>query len=250
MFVGLQSYKFGRKNNWRRANWNFFAQSPKPRKQLCGLILTGEEALDLPVAMSKGFDSRNIFICEQDKRVATVLRSRHKLNVIRGNLADVIYSWPDHTPLDFVLADLCSPYGHESSRLALAILLSKGKSHAFRIMINLQRGREQACCSWVREAREYLGGVPHRGELWYAKFLTLADKYFELPDSLPGSPWIGRDYTSYRSKQVTMDGCRMIYFPHRLGNLKTNSAEASKWFHDIRSSISAALAIRTVRRSA
>jgi len=146
---GLSSYKFGQKNNWRRRVWNHIRDNAKSPRLCVGLYLPAEEDLDYAVAVSKGFDPRNLIAVDRDASVVHSLRSKGRL-VIYGELLDILRSWPVHrVPLGFIHCDLFSNYSPSAVSIAHAAMESLCLSGGGTLVINLLRGRENSCAGQI-----------------------------------------------------------------------------------------------------
>lgn len=140
----MDSYKFGQKNNWRRRMWNHLRCKLSDPKTSVGLYLPGPEALDVPVAVSKGFDARNLIGVERDLKIAKQLRRRLDGPIIHGSLADVVRDWTAEPKLAFIFADMCShSSAREVRRFLVSIKVSRGLHLPCTVILNLQRGREK-----------------------------------------------------------------------------------------------------------
>lgn len=157
-----KDYKFGNKNNWRRWQWNRIVERLKdivlPRNAVV-LFLCGEDALDIPIALSRGFRRENLFAIENNDDVAAALRANGILT-IRGSLIDVLTAWNPNLKIDVIIADFCGPFA--LNKLALA---SQLVTYTFLkdtvVSINLMRGRDPLVMNYL--ANDIPGCIPgHR----------------------------------------------------------------------------------------
>lgn len=133
------NYKNGQKNHWRRTMWNFICKA-NPDKSLPVVYLPGSEDLDAKEATRRGWDDRNLIAIERSGAVVKHLRSCAR-NVIRGDVASVVTNWPDDQPVGVVIADLQGGIGKDAFLVISAWLLNNAMRRSV-LMINLQRGRE------------------------------------------------------------------------------------------------------------
>jgi hypothetical protein len=134
---GLDNYKTGRKNNWRRTCWNEIARRVPDRKNANILILAGEQDLDRPVAISKGFSSNNIIAVDLRKEVVDKLRKEGKLAIHGSIQAASLILEPD-----VIHADLVCGLREPAFDLMMATLFFGWTKPGTVILCNFQRGRE------------------------------------------------------------------------------------------------------------
>lgn len=255
--TGIDDYKFGRKNNWRRSVWNEISSRVPNRRDALVIYLAGAQDLDRAVACSKGFRSENLIAVDQDKSVVSHLRSGGKI-AIQGNLLHVVACWPQSCPISVLFADLCCGLTDQTARLLECVAGSPGLSTDAVVMMNLQRGRERG--SNTHNFMRLESNTIHRGQrliLWLAIQFSLP--LFMEVQGVPSKQemralyaTLRRDmdpeYFSYRST-VTMDS---VVFnkptPHAM------APDMSHYLSDadqstLRNRIRAALAVRTMRSS-
>ena len=134
---GLDNYKTGRKNNWRRTVWNEIARRVLSRWNAIVLYLAGEQDLDRPVALSKGFKANNMIAVDLRKEVVDKLRREGKL-AIHGSLHAVVAT----LEADVILADMCCGLREPVISLMLTTLFYGRTKPGAVIVFNIQRGRE------------------------------------------------------------------------------------------------------------
>jgi hypothetical protein len=160
-----KQYKFGTKNNWRRQMWNQFRARLRNPKLAKGLYLAGPENLDLSIAVSKGFDPRNLVAVEKDQAAVEQLRASGQL-VIKGDFAEVLLSWPADIPLDFVYGDFCSGLTRDlDARLGCAWHRAPFRNAVWGL--NFLHGRESGVQHWLefhKDERQVLDR--HRGVIF------------------------------------------------------------------------------------
>lgn len=141
----IKDYKFGQKNNWRRAVWNEIVKRLKadgiPIKEALVLYLAGEQDLDRKVAVEKGFHPDNLIIVENNRKVVKKLREEGKI-AIHADLMDALFAWNIEKPeVNVLYADLCS--GLEPNTAEIHDIVSQKLSFTRAIvLLNLQRGRD------------------------------------------------------------------------------------------------------------
>jgi len=192
---GLENYKVGSKNNWRRRMWNQAVRRLRHKgvriSEARVLYLSGEQDLDRPVALSKGFDEANLFAVDRSKDVVASLRRRGVI-AICGNFVHVFDNWPEHSPIDFCFADFCCNLNRQPLALVGEVLVYKRSSPV--VAVNMMRGREIEF-EWIRcFAHQVFGkSMPylekHRGAqllllqcIRTAYLLCVANELFEMGD--------------------------------------------------------------------
>lgn len=138
---GIENYRFGQKNNWRRRVWNEISRRVKDKKNARILYLAGEQNLDALVAEEKGYDARNMIAIEIDKKRTESLR-KQGVTTICGSIMDVLHAWPTKHKVDVVIADFC--FGFESSSIDIYDSLSSPALVDSVVLINFQRGRDKS----------------------------------------------------------------------------------------------------------
>jgi hypothetical protein len=144
--VGLGNYKFGRKNNWRRWAWN------QGKKRICCkpkdavvIYLPSRQNLDEDVALSKGFDRRNLFAVERDKDIVKALR-KTRANVIASDLSKTVMVFGEEPKVDLIMADFCCGLTKTAQRFAKSLLLSRAIHSGGKrtvVVANFLRGRDE-----------------------------------------------------------------------------------------------------------
>lgn len=149
---GIENYRFGQKNNWRRRVWNEISKRVKDKKDARILYLAGEQNLDALVAKEKGYDPRNMIAIEIDKKRTESLR-KQGVTTICGSIMDVLHAWPEKHKVDVVIADFC--FGFESSSIDIYDSLSSPALVDSVVLINFQRGRDKS----TNPIRKYFNGL-------------------------------------------------------------------------------------------
>lgn len=151
-------YKLGRKNNWRRWQWNRIAEILScARRDALVLYLPAEEDLDRIVALQHGFRDSNLIAVDSSEHVVKTLRSQNRL-AIHGRIEDVLFSWPRDWPLSVVIADFCQGFDRSARNFLVALV------HAdwdMTVSVNLLRGREND-----KEQREVVAIHRDQMEQW------------------------------------------------------------------------------------
>lgn len=138
------NYANGQKNNWRRTCWNKISEYlTVPTKDAVVLYLPGSTNLDEAVAIKKGFQRHNLIAVERDRSVCRFLRNKLKVNVIEGNLEDVLYAWPKSAPkVDVIVADFQCGMTKGVSETLHAYILNSKIQHSV-LCLNAMRGRDK-----------------------------------------------------------------------------------------------------------
>lgn len=103
-------YDNAQKNHWRRRVWNRFAEySPKKPRESLALYLSGEDDLDRPIAIERGFRDENLIAVSRSQAAVDSIRANGGL-AIKGDVYDVICAWPESIGVDVVHLDTCSPF--------------------------------------------------------------------------------------------------------------------------------------------
>lgn len=143
MSVGLNNYKFGKKNNWRRWSWNeCIRRIDKPRPDIICLYLPSEQNIDMGVAAEKGIKPGNMFAVERDENIVKSLRKKG-VNVISGDIKDVLLTWGSSPKIDIVHADLCSPLNKWTLSFIRSLVSSNALIPGASVALNLLRGRDR-----------------------------------------------------------------------------------------------------------
>ena len=146
MGTGRESYRFGAKNNWRRRIWNnAIDRLEKLGKKVsdCTVVyLPGPENIDGLVAIDKGFKPLNLYAVENNAERVMDLR-KNKINVINGDLADVVMAWHIKEKIDFLFADLCCGISRTTFSLLNSVIFSDGFSPQAVVAFNMLRGRDK-----------------------------------------------------------------------------------------------------------
>lgn len=137
--LGIENYKFGQKNNWRRSVWNELARRTQDRRNARILYLAGPQDLDAIVAAQKGFSAGNMIAVEGNEQRAAQLRIQGR-NTICANIADVLFSWPKRHDVHVINADFCA--GLTIDAIDIVDAMSFPALSQSVAVINMQRGRD------------------------------------------------------------------------------------------------------------
>jgi hypothetical protein len=135
------NYDFVQKEHWRNRMWNQIRErvTCHPRDAVV-IYLAAEQDLDRETAIRKGFSDENLIAVDYKESVVSAIRARGRL-AICGNLFDVLDRWPDHTPVDAVVADFtCGLRKNIIFGMAVAMNLPAFANTTF--LVNLMRGRD------------------------------------------------------------------------------------------------------------
>ena len=251
MGIGLDDYKFGRKNNWRRQIWNeAIVRLKKSGKQVSSCIvlyLPGVDDIDGKIAIEKGFKPWNLYAVENNPERVKLLRNK-KVNVIEADFNLVLLSWNLSQKIDFVFADFCGGITTPAASLMLSLATTTGLSEKAVVAINLLRGRDK----WIRESyKRYLSDVDkHRGKQWYRIFLFVMiemaiegnrllnidgtpDKLIALYNKLTIDFTIPREYSykSIRPNSVTLIMDSVVF---NWGTLVNQAPTDNKIYHTVK----------------
>ncbi len=145
MSIGRESYKFGSKNNWRRRVWNEACKrliSQNKKLSECKILyLPGPEDIDGKIAIEKGFKPWNLFCIERENDIINKLRYNH-VNVIHGDINQVLSYWDIDDSIDFCFADFMCGIHNTSYRFLQNLLTTDALSKESVIAVNLLRGRD------------------------------------------------------------------------------------------------------------
>lgn len=239
-----KDYDFGPKNKWRREVWAEISRrmTPVSRRQSIVVYLAGEEDLDRRIAVSKGFGPENLIAVEKDESVAESLRKRG-VNVIVGDLVDVLVGWSRKKPAGVVVADLCESLTWDVVRLFPASSMATGGNGV--LALNIKRGREVGQFSKLaRDFRRDNGFAFHRGAMALNLYLT------KVHEAHRPTPWLNvtkdaysrimrPSYFDYTGEKTGFDSVVLNSLPGRWpGRLPPVDAR-----------VSAALAVSTMRKS-
>lgn len=173
-----RDYKVGRKNQWRRELWNAITDRLHvPAREALVLYLAGPDDLDRPLALARGFKPLNLIAVDRDAETVTRLRRSGAL-CVRGDMVDVVLSWPSDKPLGVILGDFCSGLEKRLWELAAYTALMPQFWDAV-IAVNLQRGRDSTGTHLRAQWSELyghsaLGKTKHRGLLFAGEFAAWA----------------------------------------------------------------------------
>lgn len=132
--------EWGPKRHWRRTVVNDVLRRTAGREATEMLLyLPGATDEDRPLLISKGVPNRNLMAV--DRSAANVARVRSAGGcAVRGELSDVMASWPDGRPVCAVLADFCC--GFEPHVSGLFGLQTLPAFNGAVMMVNMMRGRD------------------------------------------------------------------------------------------------------------
>jgi hypothetical protein len=188
--VGLKNYKFGRKNNWRRWQWNRVEELlEKHPRDAIALYLSGPDDVDRLIAKQKGFSDQNLIAVDANETNIQKIR-RNGYCGIDLKLHEAIGFWKE-PQVDVIIADYCSGLTFDVTwALMSALIFSPGLSHPCILSINLMRGRD----AFSNELRGP-GITKHRGKLFLAYFLGFYESARSvIGNGLPASEYINIGY--------------------------------------------------------
>lgn len=172
--TGLEDYKFGQKNNWRRWAWNEatkrLKESGKSPREAIVVYLAGPQDIDRKIANEKGYDNRNLIAIDNDKNVVKSIRNK-KCLAFHGGLSLFLRSWTIEPQIDIIIADFCcgiTVMAIDFMDCLGNMIVNKNK---VIIIANFLRGRDKYCKELIdqyyQESREYVknltGSDKHRG---------------------------------------------------------------------------------------
>lgn len=162
---GLAEYMLPAKESWRRWQWEQIGRR-LPEREGVILYLRGPDDRDAWPATSAGVRALDLIAIDHDLGTVKAARRRGRL-AIHGDLGDVVAAWPEHTPVNAVVADYCSGLVKSTSLLATALMFSPGVDHRTVVSVNLLRGRD----AWSNGFRGSLADAgsdetKHRGKVW------------------------------------------------------------------------------------
>lgn len=260
---GLDAYSTLTKEHWRNWAWkqlgaricaqgnarplSWWEANVKARhggrlKDKTVLYLVGPEDVDSEVACRIGFDRRNLIAVDINDENVKCARRNGGL-AIRGNITDVLCSWPSDWPIHGVLADFCCGIGETA--LHFAIKAHTVKNGAF--VVNLQRGRDWAG-HWTGIAEmasaQYGLSEKHRGIAWLMHFFRwrLDVSYSDAVRYMPTVHPRFSSYRSMKSGRVYMDSVAITSL--------SDGYTATDCNEKVRRRISALRALRTMKMPA
>ena len=256
-------YKNGQKNNWRLNAWNRIADFTHDRKNALVLYLPGSRDLDSFVAVRKGFRSANLIAVEREDDVAKALRDGHRTTIC-SDLNSVVASWPRNHKVSVVIADM--QCGFVSPILDLIIFwMGLEAFSGGTLLLNLQRGREgkhdpvsdlrgsytTCACEDCRGRRV----EKNRGWMAVATMESVLGAALDIPSSEGNMQnEVFRKLYSWKYLPTYRSSPNSPYFDSVVvKNIhaypRRERPDGSVQFEDVRSKISAALALRTMRLS-
>lgn len=138
----FKEYKFGQKNNWRRAIWNeVLTRTCNAHKVSPVLYLAGPEDLDRPIALAKGVPQQNLIAIDKSRHNIHRVKSLG-VPAIQADAVDVMRAWPRDRPIAAVLMDFC--HGLEQQAFRMMDALQRKPFQTAIVMANFQRGRDQS----------------------------------------------------------------------------------------------------------
>ena len=155
-----KDYRFGPKNNWRRAVWNEVLRRTDGREKTHPILyLAGPQDLDRAVAIDKGVPTQNMIAVDLDQGNVDRVRSAG-LPSIRGEILDVLWAWPNDRPVSAVMFDFCSGLTRDVAGV-YDVFMRKPLRNAV-VSVNFMRGRD----AWSNKTREVLGRSGLLVPLW------------------------------------------------------------------------------------
>lgn len=148
----IKNYKSGPKNNWRRTVWNEVLRRTNGREQEQPILyLAGPQDLDREIAVEKGVPTQNMIAIDFSTQNVGAVRDKG-LPALKGDVADVLGSWPESRPVCAVMLDFCC--GLTMQAVDVFELFERRPLRDSVVMVNLMRGRDQ----WSNRIREWCGG--------------------------------------------------------------------------------------------
>jgi len=275
-----KDYKFGQKNNWRRAMWNEVLSRTSGRERVEPILyLAGPQDMDREIALSKGVHADSMIAIDRSRQNVDAIRELGA-SAINADAIDALMSWPSSRPVSAVLMDFCCGLDrHMASDLYVAMTRVPFRNAVW--MVNFMRGRDSTSNTLRDALREMFpspgavtaNGVKHdaskhRG----AQFLMLRwlECFLSGERSLDRlrrvfavgferqKPW----FWSYRSGNLVFDSAvfwplskgtdPLAYFQGQMGGTKAQFERIDRAFSDpkVARKIAATLAVRTMRMGA
>lgn len=272
------SYLSGTKNNWRRWAWNRITELPgRKTKDRLVLFLGSPNTQDLTEALRRGYAAHNLIAIERNAENTKEMR-RQRITTINAHASTVLQAWPDEVRVDALFLDFCCGIDTEIYQCILAT--TRPAFRGASVMVNMQRGRDS-----VGIMRRAMSGadLSEISRLVSAGFLTR----FSDPESTNRAQWLNmcrqawlwawggglelgaedrmwlgtqiaehmrlckEKHFSYRHSRVFMDSVVYLNQPVELFDL-VSEAYRPHWEdakRSVRTTVSAALAIRTMRKA-
>lgn len=155
-----RNYDVSKKNHWRRTIWNeVLRRTAGEEKEKLILYLAGPQDLDRQVAVQKGVPDQNLIAI--DVVMENVSRVREEGRpALKGDVLDILWSWPEDWPVCAVLMDFCS--GIEWGNGSVYDPFETKPLRNAAIMVNFMRGRDR----WSNQIRENLERAGLLKPLW------------------------------------------------------------------------------------
>lgn len=135
-----KNYDNGRKNNWRRWEWNRIVDFlVTPPREAVVLYLAGKDDLDRQIALSRGFRNDNLIAVDRDARIVNSLRASGSL-AIKGDIFSAAIEWPLDKQVNVVIPDLCSGWDLKTHTGLVACMIITAPEV---VSLNFLRGRDK-----------------------------------------------------------------------------------------------------------
>ena len=103
-----KNYAFKQKNDWRNWCWNTIKRYRKKHSRKgVYLYLAGPNDADRDTAIRKGFANEDLIAVDLCQENIDYVRSRGGYGIC-ADIMDLVWMWPEHTPIAGILADYCS----------------------------------------------------------------------------------------------------------------------------------------------
>lgn len=135
-----RNYKCGPKNNWRRTIWNDILRRTDGRQEREPILyLAGPQDLDRAIAIKKGVPTQNMIAIDLSASNVANVRQQ-KAPSLRGDIFDVLESWPTSRPVCAVLLDFCC--GLTTEAIDVYDVFERPPLRHAVLMVNFMRGRD------------------------------------------------------------------------------------------------------------
>lgn len=278
-----KDYRFGTKDHWRRWMWNRIADRLLvPPKSATAIYFAGNGDHDRREAIRRGFHGGNLISIERDEPTARSLRARG-VTVIPGDALEILAAWPPGRPCNVLALDFCSGV-YVDRVFEIGGILTNPAFDGAVLAANFLRGRDDIQRHFPKL---HAPGAPirfpetidekHRGAKFALglsfRFLVTVERALalilaanhdpeissDLDRELFAEPLLEEDLAAYRSEIFDMvNGASFHTYRSTAGSqvfdsvvLKipsVPSTERSKPRRTVARSISAALAVSTMRR--
>lgn len=253
--TGLENYKFGTKNNWRRWAWNEatkrLKESGKSPRNAVVAYLAGPQDIDRKIAIEKGYDNRNLIAIDNDLSVVKSIREK-KCLAFHGNIEDFIDAYDYDPEIDILIVDYCCGVTYNVAMLTYSLIYHTLSTKNITIIANFLRGRDKIGAHEGKKIK-----TKHRGEIFFKiytdtifDFLNKDNNAYDISDKIKNN--CNAIFNTYKSGEKTiMDSVILTILPFgyflRKQNIDPQKDNKDKEIINAKRQIAALKAHRTMR---